>query len=114
MTEYSYNDLKQMQEQAIRRVREMQERARMTVRENPIPELDGPKPEEKPPEKPKPERTSQKREEKPEPPEKPRPKKQDKVLPHDSDKAILLPLILLLSEENADKMLIFALLYILA
>lgn len=40
MTEYSYSDLVKMQDQAIRRVREMQERARLTVKENPIPPLD--------------------------------------------------------------------------
>ena len=40
MTEYSYSDLVKMQDQAIRRVREMQERARLTVKENPLPPLD--------------------------------------------------------------------------
>lgn len=39
--EYSYNELMEMQEQAIRRVKEMQERARFTLENNPLPELEG-------------------------------------------------------------------------
>ncbi len=113
MTEYSYSDLVKMQDQAIRRVREMQERARLTVKENPIPEFEEP-PSENDVRKDEPERTekAKKPEEKKKPPKAPsHPKGQNKL---DSDMAVLLPLIMLLSQENADNMLMIALLYILA
>ncbi len=113
MTEYSYSDLVKMQDQAIRRVKEMQERARLTVKENPIPELGVPASDNTEIEK-KPERT-EKREK---PKEKDvKPKSDDRHEVHkkiDPDVAVLLPLIMLLSRENADNMLMIALLYILA
>ena len=112
MTEYSYSDLVQMQDQAIRRVREMQERARMTVRDNPIPDIETPPSSAKPPEKHTPTRTESER--KPKPPEKPHGEPPKPTHSIDADRAILLPLIMLLNEEGADKMLLLALLYILA
>lgn len=112
MTEYSYSDLVKMQDQAIRRVREMQERARMTVRENPIPDIENPPPSEKAPERKEPARTPS--EIKPKPPEKPQREAKRPSHAADGDKAILLPLIMLLNEEGADKLLLIALLYILA
>lgn len=119
MTEYSYSDLVKMQDQAIRRVREMQERARMTVRENPIPDIEAHTPSEELSAKQSPTRTENERNRKPserppKPPEKPHCEKPKPPHSIDADRAILLPLIMLLNEEGADKMLLLALLYILA
>lgn len=133
MTEYSYSDLVKMQDQAIRRVREMQERARLTVREHPIPELQNENAtaqneKEKEASKIETPKTVQQTEDTKlsEKLEKRKDlactketarsdKKEDacrKAL--DKDKAILLPLLMLLSREGADNALIIALLYILS
>lgn len=110
MTEYSYSDLVKMQDQAIRRVREMQERARLTVRENPIPEL-----ETAVTEKDESESGTRTEAEKTVNAPKPQvPKEKKPPQPHDKDRSILLPLIMLLSREGADNILMIALLYILA
>lgn len=107
MSEYSYSDLVKMQDQAIRRVREMQERARLTVKENPIPELEA-QPDESTERFDRPKTPAKSQET-----EKP-PKKQNQSHALDKDKAILLPLIMLLSHEGADNILMIALLYILS
>lgn len=109
MTEYSYSDLVKMQDQAIRRVREMQERARLTVKENPIPPLDNSTSFDNLPSG---ERVHSNTD-----------SERTKDLPsgervrNGSDlerSKILLPLIMLLSREGADNILMIALLYILA
>ena len=115
--EYTYNELMEMQEQAIRRVRDMQERARMTLEEhNPIHEernTENDKPEET--------RSIQKEERKREPRPTPPPKKPntDKglfgdILKMDKDKALLLPILMLLGKGTADSVLLIALMYIMS
>ena len=108
--EYSYNDLVRMQEQAIRRVRDMQERARLTVQEqgSPVPEEESP-PIETP-------SAQEKKEEKPQPPlQKPKPQNPlGNLLNLDKDKAVILPLLLLLGRESSDNILLMALMYIMA
>lgn len=99
-----------MQEQAIRRVRDMQERARLTVQEqeSPVPEEESP-PIETPP-------AQEKKEEKPQPPLQ-KPKLQNplgNLLNLDKDKAVILPLLLLLGRESSDNILLMALMYIMA
>lgn len=111
MTEYSYSDLVKMQDQAIKRVKEMQERARLTIKENPIPELGEPLSKNDKNEN-RSELTEKRENEKPPQKKKEEHRHQNKKI--DSDVAVLLPLIMLLSHENADSLLMIALLYILA
>lgn len=147
MTEYSYSDLVKMQDQAIRRVREMQERARLTMKENPIPDLQNPQKDAETTPVPKNDKKeksvgyqSEKQsetqkvqsectctdKEKPHPTSDKPPQKEKKHGAHekivtdrkagalDTDKAIILPLLMLLSREGADEILLIALLYLLA
>lgn len=141
MTEYSYSDLVKMQDQAIRRVREMQERARLTVKENPIPPLDNSTSFDNSPsgdrlhnssdlERPKgnfySDKNSPSGDRLHNSTDLERPKRifnSDKNFPSgdrlnnstDLERSkILLPLIMLLSREGADNILMIALLYILA
>ena len=109
--EYSYNELMQMQDKAIERVRIMQERARKTMEENPIEHLHI---EEK---------QKEAEEVKAEPVSAPPPKAQNQYhggilsglnLNMDKDKATVLPLLLLLMNEGADSLLLLALMYIMA
>lgn len=108
--EYSYNDLVRMQEQAIRRVRDMQERARLTMQEQeaPVPE------EESPPDEAV--SAQEKKEEKSQLPLQ-QPRSQNplgNLLNFDKDKAVILPLLLLLGKESSDNILLLALMYIMA
>lgn len=108
--EYSYNDLVRMQEQAIRRVRDMQERARLTLQEQEPPAHE----EESPPAETAP--VQEKREGKPQPPLQ-KPSVQNplgNLLNLDKDKAVILPLLLLLGRESSDNILLMALMYIMA
>lgn len=110
--EYSYNELMQMQDKAIERVRIMQERARKTMEENPIEHLHI---EEK---------QKEAEEVKAEPVSAQPPKAQKQAqggsmplglnLNMDKDKATVLPLLLLLMNEGADSLLLLALMYIMA
>lgn len=109
--EYSYNELMQMQDKAIERVRIMQERARKTMEENPIEHLHI---EEK---------QKEAEEVKAEPVSAPPPKAPNQShggilsglnLNMDKDKATVLPLLLLLMNEGADSLLLLALMYIMA
>lgn len=107
--EYSYNDLVQMQEQAIRRVRDMQERARLTLQEQTTEKEE----EVSPPPK---EILS---EEKPKEEAPPQPLQRaynpfSNLLSLDKDKAVILPLLLLLGRESGDNILLMALMYIMA
>lgn len=109
-TEYSYSELMQMQDKAIERVREMQERARRTMEENPIDlphtDFESTEQEEAPP---VPEKIPQA--------EKQRPKSSPLAglkMNLDKDKATVLPLLLLLMNEGCDNLLLLALLYIMA
>ncbi len=134
MADYTYNEMMKMQNDAIKRVEEMQRRARQTVglSEN----------ESKPPEehtgipRQEPRRVSMPKDylenlktyaansshTDESPPQKPKvkPPKAESTgesafgdLKLDEDKALLLALILLLSEEGADELLIMALIYML-
>ncbi len=137
MADYTYNEMMKMQNDAIRRVEEMQKRARQTVG------LQDRKEKEAPPSeitRDEPRRVSMpkdylenlkhyaansSRNEETAEPEKEKiknkpPKKEVSNeapfgdLNMDEDKALLLALILLLSEEGADELLIMALIYMLA
>lgn len=111
--EYSYNELVQMQEQAIRRVHEMQQRARQTARESgdivqesePVIQQEQPAPA-----------VQQEHRAIARPPRSPLSGLSaliDKI-PYDDDTAVLLPLILLLLHEGSDEKLILALIYIMS
>lgn len=134
MADYTYNEMMKMQNDAIRRVEEMQKRARQTVglqdkkeKEDPPPEIhrDEPRRVSMPKDylenlKSYAANSSHKAEEREPPKEKNKPpKKAEKAenpfgdLNMDEDKALLLSLILLLSQEGADEMLIMALIYML-
>ncbi len=141
MTEYSYSDLVKMQDQAIRRVREMQERARLTLRDDPTPDR-LPENDEKNNADENGKNTdtdelsskshSQVQENKienrqsangekcenavacNEKSKNSQPPKSRPLFALDSDRALLLPLLMLLGKEGADDVLMFALLYILA
>lgn len=147
MAEYSYNDIMKMQNDAIKRVNEMQKRAKTVVEEineekTQVREIQTPQNsqnikrvkmpddyldelksfastssyfEENKSEPIKREYVKEKEE------NRPPPKAQNDMLKNilgdlnmDSDKALILSLILLLTEEKADEMLILALLYILS
>lgn len=110
-TDYTYSELMQMQDKAIERVRQMQERARLTMEQNPIEDIPIEKEEE--------EETAE--EVKAEPVKMP-PKQKGHSggflnglnLNLDKDKATVLPLLLLLMNEGADSLLLLALVYIMA
>lgn len=108
--EYSYNDLVRMQEQAIRRVRDMQERARLTMQEQ---EGDPPEEESRFAE---PVSDQDNKEEKPRPPlhKQGAQNPLGNLLNLDKDKAVILPLLLLLGKESSDNILLLALMYIMA
>lgn len=108
--EYSYNDLVRMQEQAIRRVRDMQERARLTVQEQ---EVSAPAEEERAAEAVSVRSESK---EKTAPPLTRSVQKNPlgNLLNLDKDKAVILPLLLLLGRESSDNILLLALMYIMA
>ncbi len=126
MADYTYQELMQMQSDAIKRVEEMQKRARTTAGlDNDSPEM------KKSPEKgdkkdeprhvPMPEGYLRKQEQSKN--DTPKNEPQQKSLFNlklgsgdieiDSDKALLLSLILLLAEEQADELLLTALVYML-
>lgn len=134
MADYTYNEMMKMQNDAIRRVEEMQKRARQTVglqdrkeKEASLPEItrDEPRRVSMPKDylenlKGYAANSSHKAEENEPPKEKNKPPKKELKnespfgdLNMDEDKALLLSLILLLSEEGADEMLIMALIYML-
>lgn len=111
--DYTYSELMQMQDKAIERVREMQERARRTMEADPVlPIKEEQKREEKPEEVPKVKAE----------PVKAVPKNQNQRsgmpfglnLNLDKDRATVLPLLLLLMNEGADNLLLLALTYIMA
>lgn len=110
-TDYTYSELMQMQDKAIERVRQMQERARLTMEQNPIEDIPIEKEEE--------EETAE--EVRAEPVKMP-PKQKGHSggilnglnLNLDKDKATVLPLLLLLMNEGADSLLLLALVYIMA
>ena len=124
--DYSYNDLMQMQEQAIRRAREMQQRARITVREAQVTDIDEAAPpfpdagrqNELPPEE-----EANSDGEVPSPARIATPMSRKKPLsslfsvlqrlPADDDMRVILPIIMMLLKEGADEKLILALLYIM-
>ncbi len=118
--EYSYNDLVKMQEQAIRRVRDMQERARLTMQEHnegeppapPVQQL-AEKIEDNQDNTDKNENNSDIAHQK-----ESHTQKQSNPLGNllnlDKDKAIVLPLLLLLGKESNDNILLLALMYIMA
>ena len=146
MAEYSYNDIMKMQNDAIKRVNEMQKRAKTVVEEineektqareiqtpqnsqnvkrvkMPNDYLDELKSfastssyfEENKSEPKKREYVKEKEENHPLKPQNDKLKNILNDLNMDSDKALILSLILLLTEEKADEMLILALLYILS
>ena len=124
--EYSYNELMQMQEKAIRRVQEMQERVRQTMKNNPLPELEF---EERTQEKPQPDTQKHDTRSREEPPKvkaekvnipnntlqnPPKSNPLSSLLTLDRDKAMILPLLMLLGKEGADNILLIALMYIIA
>lgn len=107
--EYSYSELMQMQDRAIERVRQMQERARRTI-EADAPEFINEEKEAQEETSPVAERVSS-------PPQYGR-TADKKSIPFlsgtDKDKATVLPLLLLLMNEGADNLLLLALMYIMA
>lgn len=125
MADYSYNELMQMQNDAIRRVEEMQKRARTTAGLESPPEIkkspvEGDKREAprhipmpegylKPQEKPK----NMKDRGSTQPVPSLRLSLGNSDIEIDSDKALILALILLLAEEQADELLLTALVYML-
>ena len=143
MADYSYQDLMKMQNDAIRRAEEMQKRARQSAGLEREKQEKQPRPtakKEEPRRVPMPndylenlksygsnssmnEKESEEKEHNKNPQSNTQPKFQnsfeDKIksvsgdLNIDSDKALLLSLILLLSEEKADELLIMALIYML-
>lgn len=128
--EYSYNDLVKMQEQAIRRVRDMQERARLTMQEhNDAQQMQRPESYEQPASSYDEQTEETKENHHSQQPENggqsrvqatlkpPAPKQQNpfgNLLNLDKDKAMILPLLLLLGKESSDNILLLALMYIMA
>ena len=124
--EYSYNDLMQMQEQAIRRVHEMQQRARLTAQESGD-VIQDVEPEKQiiikqEPEKPanaepvnvsQPSAAVKRGQSRGSSPLAGLSSLLDKF-PYDDDMAVILPIILLLLHEGSDEKLLLALLYIMS
>ncbi len=92
------NDMERMQQEAVRRAREMQQRARIPT----PPKAEAPLPEEHT------EKQSRPRQEAPQ-----ETQSFSEVLFKDREKTLILCLILLLTDEKSDSSLIFALLYLL-
>lgn len=137
MAEYTYSEIMKMQNDAIKRVEEMQKKARKTVgldEEQPAPENKEPVPVQEPKRVPMPndyleklkdfarstadtrneeEKQEEKKEAKKEKPFFDNGKNSFLNLRLDDDKTLLLALIMLLSEEGADELLIMALIYML-
>ncbi len=137
MADYTYNELRQMQEKALERVQRMQQRARQYVDDSP-PAPPAPKPRQpaapQPPEKPKPGRikmplnlpedrdlvypsfrevfSAQTQQAKAQSAQKTKANLLDEVL-KEPDEAMLFSLLLLLRAEGADEALLLALLYIM-
>lgn len=114
--DYTYSELMEMQDKAIERVRQMQERARLAVQSDP--EADGE-------EKSQPEEAPLKEEEPENIPKAEIVDNNNNFQNHgsfpfglnlnlDKDKATILPLLLLLMNEGADRLLLLALVYIMA
>lgn len=93
------NDMERMQQEAVRRAREMQQRARIPT----APRTEAPKPEE---------HTEKQSHTDPKPPV-PETQSLTEVLFKDREKTLILCLILLLTDEKSDSSLVFALLYLL-
>lgn len=93
------NDMERMQQEAVRRAREMQQRARIPT----PPKAEAPPPEEHT------EKQSHPRQEAP----LQETQSFSEVLFKDKEKTLILCLILLLTDEKSDSSLIFALLYLL-
>ncbi len=126
MADYSYQDIMKMQNDAIRRAEEMQKRARKTAG------LEAEQSKAEPPQEPRhipmPGGYLQQNDSQPSEGPPPQPHKEENQkspfpgnlenglgdINLDSDKALLLSLIMLLSQEGADELLIMALIYILA
>ncbi len=134
MADYTYNEMLKMQNDAIKRVEEMQKRARQTVglseNEPKVPEGHKEIPRQEPRRVSMPKdylenlksyaANSSHTDEEPPQKQKEKPPKTESAgestfgdLKLDEDKALLLALILLLSEEGADELLIMALIYML-
>ena len=137
MAEYTYSEIMKMQNDAIKRVEEMQKKARKTVgldEEQPAPENKEHVPVQEPKRVPMPndyleklkdfarstadtrneeEKQEEKKEAKKEKPFFDNGKNSFLNLRLDDDKTLLLALIMLLSEEGADELLIMALIYML-
>ncbi len=137
MADYTYDELRQMQEKALERVQRMQQRARQYVDDSP-PTPPAPKPRQpaapQPPEKPKPGRikmplnlpedrdlvypsfrevfSAQTQQAKAQSAQKTKANLLDEVL-KEPDEAMLFSLLLLLRAEGADEALLLALLYIM-
>ncbi len=137
MADYTYDELRQMQEKALERVQRMQQRARQYVDDSP-PAPPAPKPRQpaapQPPEKPKPGRikmplnlpedrdlvypsfrevfSAQTQQAKAQSAQKTKANLLDEVL-KEPDEAMLFSLLLLLRAEGADEALLLALLYIM-
>lgn len=137
MADYTYDELRQMQEKALERVQRMQRRARQYVDDSP-PAPPAPKPRQpaapQPPEKPKPGRikmplnlpedrdlvypsfrevfSAQTQQAKAQSAQKTKANLLDEVL-KEPDEAMLFSLLLLLRAEGADEALLLALLYIM-
>ena len=116
-SEYSYSEIMEMQDKAIERVRQMQERARRTMEEQPIGNIPVEKHGEEAVKEPE---VQEVRAE----PVKKIPTGNNSGgtggfpfglnLSMDKDKATILPLLLLLMNEGADSLLLLALAYIMA
>lgn len=126
--EYSYNDLVKMQEQAIRRVRDMQERARITMQEHDeaAQQIDEISEQEETVYEERVSEVSENTDAQTKDNDGSR-KNQDKakhisrqqnplgnLLNLDKDKAVILPLLLLLGKESSDNILLLALMYIMS
>ncbi len=123
MADYTYSELMKMQNDAIRRAEEMQKRARLSAgfEEEAAKENKTSAPQE-PKHIPMPKGYLEKQQNEDDAEEKAPPKNENTFkdfnssmadLNMDSDKALLLSLIMLLSEEKADELLIMALIYML-
>lgn len=118
--EYTYSELMQMQDKAIERVRQMQERARRTLESDPIEPLHIKEKEEKREEPKKEPPVEEVRAERVTPPKNQSNGQRQSPFPFglnlnlDKDKATVLPLLLLLMNEGADNLLLLALVYIMA
>lgn len=104
-------DFTRMQADAVRRAREMQSRARMPTRQpsQPRAQNETPEPPAPPPE---PEPESQPASAPEQPPAQPQPSLLDNLF-HDRERTIILALLILLSGEDSNHELMFALMFLL-